>query len=43
MMWSLITGKIIFKLKAIDGNLLAEEIDFNCYHVGTIESLNNKS
>jgi MurNAc alpha-1-phosphate uridylyltransferase len=29
------------KLKAIDGNLLAEEIDFNCYHVGTIESLNN--
>ena len=39
-MMSLITGKIIL-LKAIDGNLLAEEIDFNCYHVGTIESLNN--
>ena len=29
------------KLKAIDGNLIAEEIDFSCYHVGTIESLNN--
>ena len=29
------------KLKAIDGNLLAEEIDFNCYHIGTIESLNH--
>ena len=29
------------KLKAIDVNLIAEEIDFSCYHVGTIESLNN--
>ena len=29
------------KLKAIDRNLLAEEIDFSCYHVGTIESFNN--
>ena len=29
------------KLKAIDGNLLAEEIDFNCFLVGTIESLIN--
>ena len=29
------------KLKEIDGNLIAEEIDFSCYHVGTIESLNN--
>ena len=29
------------KLKAFDGNLIAEEIDFSCYHVGTIESLNN--
>tara|TARA_B100000575_G_C23125714_1_gene652174 strand:- start:375 stop:1007 length:633 start_codon:yes stop_codon:yes gene_type:complete len=28
------------KLKALEGNLPAEEINFDCYHIGTIESLN---
>ena len=28
------------KLKALEGSLPAEEIDFDCYHIGTIESLN---